>query len=142
MARVIELNAGGSATSAATASERALLSAQATAVQTEANATPVVEAATAEAKPAKKQNKPKQAKTPKPAIKAEVEKKEPEVISAPTKVFVLEDRTAFDTQTEETLFVPEVALENAIEGVIESVIESAKTKITANLKTIPPGVLD
>lgn len=38
MARVIELNAGGSATSAATASERALLSAQATAVQTEANA--------------------------------------------------------------------------------------------------------
>ena len=98
-------------------------------VQTEANATPVVEAATAEAKPAKKQNKPKQAKTPKPAIKAEVEKKEPEVIAAPTKVFVLEDRTAFDTQTEETLFVPEVALENAIEGVIESVIESAKTKI-------------
>jgi flagellin len=38
MARVIELNAGGSATSAATSAERALLSAQATSVQSEANA--------------------------------------------------------------------------------------------------------
>jgi len=38
MARVIELNAGGSATSAATSAERNLLSAQATTIQTEANA--------------------------------------------------------------------------------------------------------
>jgi len=97
--------------------------------QTEGNATPVVELATAEAKPAKKQNKPKPAKAPKPTIQVETEKKEPEVIAAPTKVFVLEDRTAFDTQIEETLFVPEIALENVIEGVIENAIESAKTKI-------------
>ncbi len=38
MSRVIELNAGGNATSAATSAERNLLSAQATAIQTEANA--------------------------------------------------------------------------------------------------------
>jgi flagellin len=38
MARIIELNAGGSATSAATAAERGLLSAQATQIQTDANA--------------------------------------------------------------------------------------------------------
>ena len=37
MARIIELNAGGTATSAATSAERNLLSAQATAIQTEAN---------------------------------------------------------------------------------------------------------
>jgi flagellin len=37
MSRIIELNAGGSATSAATAAERALLSAQATTIQTDAN---------------------------------------------------------------------------------------------------------
>ena len=38
MARVVELNAGGNATSAATSAERNLLSAQATTIQTEANA--------------------------------------------------------------------------------------------------------
>jgi len=38
MARIIELNAGGTATSAATSAERNLLSAQATTVQSEANA--------------------------------------------------------------------------------------------------------
>lgn len=38
MARIIELNAGGAATSAATAAERGLLSAQATQVQADANA--------------------------------------------------------------------------------------------------------
>jgi len=98
-------------------------------VQAEASSAPVVEAVAAETKPAKKTNKPKQQKAPKPENKPQIEIKEPEVVAAPTKVFVLEDRTAYDTQIEETLFVPEIALENVIESVIESVTEGAKAKI-------------
>ncbi len=72
-----------------------------------------------EAKPAKKVNKPKQPKAAKPIIvrpvAAEIaekgEVKEPEVVApvtAPTKVFVLEERQE-DELTEETLFVAEIS---------------------------------
>ena len=85
------------------------------------DSTPVDPKAASTPKPAtKKPNKPKQAKTNKPVIVKPVVEKvdvvEPETIVAPkptpTKVFVLEDRSAEnDSNAEETLFVPEVETE-------------------------------
>ena len=88
-----------------------------------------------EAKPAKKQNKAKQ-KPAKPIIVKQpavekVETKEPQAIAAPVRVFVLEDKQDVDVESEESIFVPEVALEQVVEGVIEN----AKVKIeTPELK--------
>ena len=96
---------------------------------------PVETAQTAAPKPAtKKPNKAKQAKTNKPAIiKPDVEKVEttevetivaPAPIPAPTKVFVLEDRSqANDLNGEETLFVNEVEIEQT-DGENEQVVIS------------------
>ena len=77
--------------------------------------------------PAKKQNKPKTKKPLKPLIKpADKEKaqlNEAEVVNspaAPVKVFVLEDKQEVDVESEESLFVPEVALEQVVEGVVEN----------------------
>ena len=102
-------------------------------------------------KPAsKKPNKPKQTKANKPVIvkpvieKAEVAEKEviitPVSAPAPTKVFVLEDRSSEnDTSSEESLFVPETEQEQS-EGNTEHVkiiqegseIRPAKINATIN----------
>jgi transcription termination factor Rho len=84
---------------------------------------------TMEVKPAKKTNKPKLAKAPKPVIiKPVTEKPETEVIAAPVKVFVLDDKPEIDFGTEETLFVSETTTEQVVEDVIEDVIEAPKVK--------------
>jgi len=122
--------------------------APATAKQVEpvrAEAKPVEPAPTETPKPAaKKQNKPKQSKATKPVIvkpvveKAEVSEVEVKTIPAPTKVFVLEDRSSEnDSIVEETLFVPEV--ENNLESENEPVRTSIENpefkhpKITTNV---------
>ncbi|NDP20334.1 MAG: transcription termination factor Rho [Paludibacter sp.] len=81
-----------------------------------------------EVKPAKKPNKAKP-KPAKPIIQKQpvekVETKEPHTIAAPVKVFVLEDKPEIDVESEESIFVPEVALEQLVEGVLEN----AKVKV-------------
>ena len=95
----------------------------------------------AEAKPAKKVNKPKQPKAAKPAVvkpvatetveKAEV--KEPEAvapIAPPTKVFVLEERQE-DESIEETLFVSETPSTEQTEDeaeILRPILEIAEIK--------------
>ena len=92
------------------------------------NVTPTETVPTTEVKPTKKTNKPKP-KAPKPlVIKPSVEKTESEIIAPPTRVFVLEDKPEIDFGTEETLFVPEIAIEPIIEGIVEGVDENIKTK--------------
>jgi transcription termination factor Rho len=92
-----------------------------------------------EPKPAKKNNKPKNKpvkQVAEPVEKAEVkpleklEIKEPEVISRPTKIFVLEDRSEIDSTGDETLFVPEViAIEEDGENVGEIKVATEATEI-------------
>jgi transcription termination factor Rho len=107
---------------------------------------PVVAVATDE-KAAKKTNKPKAKKPLKPLIKVadkevKAENVETEVVvetvTAPTphvKVFVLEDKQEIDVESEESIFVPEVALEQVVEGVVEN----AKTRIEApELRQVKP----
>ncbi|MDD4993834.1 MAG: transcription termination factor Rho [Paludibacter sp.] len=85
----------------------------------------------AEEVPAKKQNKPKSKKPLKPLIKpADKEKAaeiQPETENAtvtptvtPVKVFILEDKQEVDVESEESLFVPEIALEQVVEGIVEN----------------------
>ena len=89
-----------------------------------------VEKAAAEVKPEKKANKPKNKKPLKPLVKPALVEKEEKTESAevetvtppapPVKVFVLEDKQEIDSETEETLFVPEAGEEQAVEGIIET----------------------
>ncbi|HET7732882.1 MAG TPA: transcription termination factor Rho [Paludibacter sp.] len=89
-----------------------------------------VEKAAAEAKPEKKANKPKNKKPLKPLVKPALLEKEEKTESVevetvtppapPVKVFVLEDKQEIDSDTEETLFVPEVGEEQAAEGIAET----------------------
>jgi len=106
-----------------------------------------VEATPSEApKPAaKKPNKPKQPKAKQPVVvkpvveKAVVAEAEVVVKPVPTKVFVLEDRSSEnDTSSEESLFVPEIEIEQG-EGETEVVksseesTENRPVKINTNL---------
>lgn len=95
-----------------------------------------------EAKPAKKTNKPKH-KEPKPLIVKPVvesaqklEIKEPEVIIHPTKVFVLEDRGEMDSTGDETLFVPEVA----VDEIDETNEEIKNVQETSEIKVVRPTI--
>jgi len=99
------------------------------------------------AKPAsKKPNKPKQAKANKPVIVKPVLEKadstEKEVIAAPiptpapTKVFVLEDRSSEnDTSSEESLFVPEIDQE-------QTEVNSEHVKISQEGSEIRPAKIN
>jgi transcription termination factor Rho len=80
----------------------------------------VVVEGVAENKTAKKQNKPKPKQNKPALVKPVIEQKETESTPppAPTKVFLLENKTEADF--EETLFVPENASDETTEGEIES----------------------
>jgi len=82
---------------------------------------------------AKKTNKPKAKKPLKPLIKpadkealknetVEIEVLAPQV-TPPVKVFILEDKQEIDVESEESIFVPEVALEQVEEAVTENAKE-------------------
>ncbi|MFZ4724502.1 MAG: transcription termination factor Rho [Paludibacter sp.] len=108
-------------------------------------AQPIEIIAPSEIVPEKKNNKPKQQKAPKPLIKkpiVEVAVVEAETITpTPTKVFVLSDKSDVEPITDETLFVPEVSLEQVVDGVIENAqakqelpeIKHHKTVINTNI---------
>jgi transcription termination factor Rho len=89
----------------------------------------------ADEKPAKKQNKPKAKKPLKPLIKpadkeAKAELNEAEAVNppaTPVKVFVLEDKQEVDVESEESLFIPEVALEQIVEGIIDNAKSSSES---------------
>jgi len=85
---------------------------------------------------AKKQNKPKAKKPLKPLIKAADKEKAAEiqaeteaavVVTAPVKVFVLEDKQEVDVESEESLFVPEVAIEQVVEGILENAVSRVES---------------
>jgi len=87
-----------------------------------------IETTATEATPAKKSNKPKQQKKqgPKqPVINKPVVETPDVVIAAPTKIFVLEDKSEVETVIEETIFSSDVAIDQVIDGVAEN----AKSKI-------------
>jgi len=84
----------------------------------------VVLEAGVENKPAKKQNKPKQKQSKPTLVKPVIEQKETESANTtapmPTKVFVLENRTESNSDFEESLFVPEIIIEQPDSSVIEN----------------------
>ena len=101
----------------------------------------VAEQTNAEAKPAKKTNKPKHKPVIVKPVAEPVEKteiKEPEVIAHQTKVFVLEDRGEMDSNGDETLFVPEVAVE--IEDGEETNNEIKTVSETTEVRVIRPTI--
>ena len=93
--------------------------------------------------PAKKQNKPKAKKPLKPLIKAadkeaKAELNEAEAVNPPAppvKVFVLEDKQEVDVESEESLFVPEVALEQVVEGIVENAMARVESPELRQPKT-------
>ena len=99
---------------------------------------------TTEAKPAKKQNKPKH-KPAKPVITKPIAEsaektaiKEPEVVAHPTKVFVLENRDEPESNGDETLFVSEAAVE--IEEGEETNAETKTVSESTEVKVVRPTI--
>lgn len=97
----------------------------------------------AEAKPTKKPNKAKQ-KPAKPIIVKQpavqkVEIKEPQAIAAPVRVLVLEDKQDVDVESEESIFEPEVALEQVVEGVLENAKVKTETPELKPKQNINPN---
>ena len=98
---------------------------------------PIENTSSTDVKPEKKTNKPKTKKPLKPLIKpADKEKAllaetEIETVAPAThvKVFVLEDKQDVDVESEESLFVPEVAIEQKSEVLLEEVIEAVKEQV-------------
>jgi transcription termination factor Rho len=100
------------------------------------------DATSIEAKPAKKPNKAKQ-KPAKPVMVKQTsenaEAKEPQVIVAPVKKFVLDDKAVIENEMEETISVPEVTSEQAVEVVQDNVKAKVETPELRPKQNINPG---
>jgi len=85
------------------------------------NSTTVDSTVPTEVKTEKKTNKQKAKKAPKTLIKKPIlESQENETVTPPVKVFVLEDRPDVELTEDESIFTPELVLEQVIGSVLEN----------------------